>query len=195
MRTRLAFLVFAALAMPAHAADPQIIEAPQVDPVRFGWDGFYAGGSAGYGWLRDVDNSFVPPFPDHGDDWVFGAHLGYLHQFGSMVAGLEFEYTNLDIRFERAPFVISGDELFVGKLRAGYAWERLLVSGFVGLAYATTTLKIDGEGFGVGLNVDYALTDNFTIGAQYGHYDFNNVDKTRIDANLDIVTARFGIKF
>ncbi|MVA98043.1 outer membrane beta-barrel protein [Nitratireductor sp. CAU 1489] len=195
MRKAFSCLFLLATVGAASAADLDIIEAPEINPERFGWTGAYVGASVGYSWMNDVDRSFVPPFPDHGEDWVVGAHAGYLHQFGSVVVGAEVEYTNLDIRFERAPFKIYANDAVAAKLRAGYAMDRLLVSAHGGAVYATTNIRLQDWGWTLGANVDYALTNNILLGLQYTHFDFEEFDNTLIDARLDTVTARIGYKF
>jgi outer membrane immunogenic protein len=64
-------------------------------PAYTSWSGFYIGGSVGWQWT-DVDWSFPAPIAnqitstsqsfDHG---VLGAHVGYQHQFGAIVVGIE----------------------------------------------------------------------------------------------------------
>lgn len=195
MRKALACFAFLVAAGSASAADFDIIEAPEIDAARFGWTGAYLGVSGGYGWLNDVDRSFVPPFADEGDDWVFGAHVGYLHQFGSFVVGAEVEYSYLDIRFERAPITIYAEDAVALKLRGGYDFGDFLVSAHGGAVYATTNILLQDWGWTLGANIDYALTENIVVGAQYTHFDFTEFDGTLIDARLDMLTARIGYKF
>lgn len=180
----------------ALAADPEIIEAPKtdIDPARFGWSGGYVGLSAGYAWLRDVDRQFAPPLYDRGDDWIFGAHLGYLHGFGNFVAGAEVEATRLDINYELFNFIKVTDAVAV-KARAGAAWNRFLFTGHLGAAHVNTNVGLEDWGWVYGAGIDYALTDQFTLGAQYSRFSFKEFDNTRIDAEVDLLTARVGVKF
>lgn len=195
MRTVIAGLAFLlASNVAVLAADPEIITAPDVEPARFGWGGFYAGASLGYAWLNDVDYQFPVPLEDQGQDWVFGGHVGYMHGFGNFVVGAEFEATYLDIDYEVFNF-ITVENGYTVKARAGYGFDRFLVSGHVGRTYATTNVGLADWGWAFGGGVDYAITDNITLGAQYTHHTFNGFDGTLIDASLDIVTARVGFKF
>lgn len=177
------------------AADPAVIDA-NIDSARFGgWQGAYVGISGGYGWLKDVDNAFTPPLPDKGKDWNFGVHAGYLAQWGNFVAGAEFEATRLDIDYEFLSF-ITVENSYVVKARAGYAFDRFLVSGHAGGVYATTNfMGLKSWGWAAGGGVDYALTDNVIVGAQYTHYGFDDFDGTEIDAKIDLLSARLGYKF
>ena len=183
------------LAAPAFAADPAVIAADEVSPARFAWDGAYLGASIGYSWLKDVDYQFDPPLHDQGEDWVIGAHAGYLAQFGGIVVGAEVEAMRLDIQYEGFDF-ITIENAFVPKARVGYAIDRFLVSGHAGAVYATTNfMGLKDWGWAAGAGLDYAFTDNLTVGAQYSHYGFDGFDGTLIDAKIDTVTARFGYKF
>ncbi|HTV68167.1 MAG TPA: outer membrane beta-barrel protein [Rhizobiaceae bacterium] len=195
MRTVIAGLVFLLSSNAAVlAADPEIITAPDINAARFGWGGFYAGASLGYAWLNDVDYQFPVPLEDRGEDWVFGGHVGYMHGFGNFVAGAEFEATRLDIDYEVFNF-ITVENSYTVKARAGYAIDRFLISGHVGGTYATTNVGLADWGWTAGAGLDYAITDNITVGAQYTHHGFKSFDGTMIDATLDVVTARVGLKF
>lgn len=178
----------------AVAADPAVIAAPDIDPARFGWSGFYAGASAGYAWLKDVDDQFTPALHDEGEDWVFGAHAGYLFGFGNFVVGAEAEATRLDIDYELFDFITVNNAVAL-KARAGYAIDRFLITGHAGAVYATTNVSLRDWGWVAGGGVDYALTDRITVGGQYSHFGFNDFDGTLIDADVDVLTARVGVKF
>ena len=170
-----------------------------VDPARFGWTGGYAGATLGYGWLRDVDYAFTPPAAASGDDWIIGAHAGYLHQFGNFVVGAEAEALNLDIQFDGLP--VWASEGYTVKARGGVAWDRFLFTGHLGATWVTTSSDIaayDGLAdwaltFGAG--VDYALTDNITLGASYSHMRSDAYDNTLIYARIDTFSLRAGYKF
>jgi len=195
MRVLLAAVSFLSLVAVAQAADPTVVPADSVDPARFGWDGAYVGLSVGHGWLSDIDYSFTPAFEDKGNDWVVGGHAGYLVGFGNIVLGAEFEAVRLDITYDTLNF-ITFENAFVPKARIGYAFDRFLVSGHAGGVYATTNFNgLKDWGWEAGGAVDYAVTDNVIVGAQYSHYSFSGFDGTLIDGKVDTVTARFGYKF
>jgi outer membrane immunogenic protein len=194
MRTFLAGLFSILAASAALAADPDIVIDSDVDPARFGWSGVYVGASAGYAWLEDVDNQFVPPLRDEGQDWNFGGHVGYRHGLGNFVVGGEFEATRLDITYETFNF-ITVENGYTLRALAGYAWDRVLVTGHLGAMYATTNIGLEDWTLALGVGLDYALTDHVTIGAHYTHHTFEGFDGTMIDGTLDVATARFGFKF
>ncbi|MGE0503525.1 MAG: outer membrane beta-barrel protein [Rhizobiaceae bacterium] len=195
MRTT-ALLAAVLFSSGAFAADPAIVvDAPaEPSPQRFGWDGVYFGASGGYAWLRDVDRQFNPPLEDQGEDWVFGGHIGYLFGFGNFVVGPEFEAMRLDIDYEVFNF-ITVDNSYAAKARFGYAWDRFLFTGHVGGVYATTNVGLEDWGWTLGAGIDYAITDRLTVGGQYSRHIFKNFDGTQIDADVDVLTARFGVKF
>jgi outer membrane immunogenic protein len=196
---RLTLLLLASLAIGQGSALAADRLDPDIAPERFGWTGFYVGASAGYGWLEDVDYAPPPGLPsplyDEGKDWVFGGHAGYLHQFGDFVVGAEAEVMRLDIAYDFFDF-ITIDYAAAVKGRIGYAWDRTLFTAHGGAVYASTNFNdLADWGWVAGAGIDYALTDTLTIGAQYSHYDFKEFDGTRIDATIDLLTARVGVKF
>jgi outer membrane immunogenic protein len=194
----LAGLLLASSAAVA-ADDIQIIEADSVNPERFGWTGVYGGVTGGYGWLKDVDRAFTPPMRASGEDWVFGAHVGYLHQFGNFVVGAEAEALKLDIQFEGLP--VWAAEAYSLKARGGMALDRFLFTGHLGASYVNTTSSITlynglaDWALTYGAGIDYAITDNLTAGLSYSHMTSDRYDGTQIYADIDTFTARVGYKF
>ncbi len=185
---------------PALAADPAIIradEAPEYEapnPERFGsWTGAYVGVSGGYGWLRDVDRSFVPPLRSKGDDFVFGVYAGYLYQYGMFVGGVEAEYQRQKINFEGFP--IDTEDAYMMKAKAGVAYDQWLATAHLGAVYATTSIGLDDWGIVAGAGVDYMVNDYLTVGANYSHQFYDTFDGTLIDAGIDTLTMRVGVKF
>lgn len=157
------------------------------------WSAPYVGISAGYGWLRDVDRSFTPQLRSSGEDVVFGVYAGYLHQFGSFVLGGEAEYTRLDINFEGFP--IDVEDSYAAKVRLGYAFDRLLLSGHAGATYITTNIGLEDWGWVAGAGADYLLSDNLSAGVSWDHMQFDKFDGTLIDGQINLVKARVGYKF
>ncbi len=191
--------LFLACGAAVAADDIQIIEADGVNPERFGWTGVYGGVTGGYGWLKDIDRAFTPPMRASGEDWILGAHVGYLHEFGRFVVGAEAEALNLDIQFDGLP--VWASEAYTLKARGGVALDRFLFTGHIGASYVNTTSTIflyDGLAdwaltYGAGL--DYAITDNVIAGVSYSHMTSDRYDNTQIYADIDTFTARIGYKF
>lgn len=135
-------------------------------PAAFNWTGFYLGGHGGY--------SFVSG-PNITDGYEVGAQVGVNRQFGQVVLGIEAS----------GGFVDWGPVTGAGSVRArgGYAFNRFL-------AYATGGLGIeDSVGWTVGGGVEYALTDHWTVGAEYLHHDFIGGHKA------DVLTGRVSYLF
>jgi outer membrane immunogenic protein len=179
----------AALSAPAFAADP-MAELPMTAP-GFDWTGYYAGLQGGYGWGRSDITGTEDPFsasPDLDGGFVGGQVAG-LWQFDQAVIGGEAElnYSSIDGSVELGPGNSVGTDIqWFGSVdaKAGYAFDRLLVYGIGGIAFAgIETSQNAAPGFAktktnvgwtVGAGVDYALTDKFVVGAQYRYYDFGS---------------------
>ncbi len=186
----------------------------------FDWTGYYAGLQAGYGWGRsDVSGTAGTPFsvsPDLGGGFA-GGHVGGLWQFNQAVVGAQAElnYASID---GSAPLVpgnsVGTDVKWFGSVNAeaGFATNRWLVYGIGGVAFAGIETSQaaaigfaktrTGTGWTVGAGVDYALTDNVVVGAQYRYYDFgkehfdtpdgSNRDQ---DVKLHTLGVNFSYKF
>jgi outer membrane immunogenic protein len=177
----------------AEASDLQSRMYGEPDSASFDWSGPYAGGSIGYGWLRDIDYAFTPPLRSSGEDVIFGIHFGYLHQFGAFVFGAEGELTKLNINFEGFP--IDAEDSAAAKVRGGFAIDRFLFTGHGGAVHAGTNIGLADWGLLVGAGIDYAIADNIVAGVSYDHMWFEGFDGTLIDAQLDLLKARVSVKF
>lgn len=171
-------------------------ESVMIEPVpSFSWTGFYVGAQGGYGWgeskVKDrfgLDSKLKP------EDFFLGAKAGALYQMNAFVIGAELEgnYSWLHERKNIQSSVPGGNFLrtnidWFGSLsaKAGVAFDRVLVYATGGVALAriesAQTVPVLGEsfsrkktevGFTVGGGVDFAVTDNIVVGAQYRYYDF-----------------------
>lgn len=173
--------------------------------MGYDWSGFYAGAHLGWGW-GDVENSVVNGiFGEIGDipstdiDGILGgAQIGYNHQFGFVVGGVEadFSLTGIDgevTRFCGGPcdppniFETEYDWLATVRGRLGLAFGRVLVYGTGGLAIADiedrytrpgggTPFTSDETAFGwtAGGGVEVGLTNRLSIKAEYLHADFGD---------------------
>ncbi|MGF9764024.1 outer membrane beta-barrel protein [Microvirga sp. 0TCS3.31] len=162
--------------LPVRTAPP----APIIAAPIFTWSGFYAGVNAGWGWRSDDEESVllapgpgvVPGtliFPDSGDGgFVGGAQIGYNFQTGSFVWGVEADIQWADTdQGEEVRFVPAGavgtfvpgefendlsDWFGTVRLRAGVAFDRVLVYATGGVAYTE-----DKAGWAVGGGAEWAL--------------------------------------
>ncbi len=211
-----AFLV--ALAGPAFAADPTV-DLPTTAP-GFDWTGYYAGLRAGYGWgSSDITGTDGTPFssPDLSGGYIGGQVAG-LWQFNQFVIGSEADlnYSGINGSADQAPGNSFGTNIeWFGSInaKAGYAMDRYLVYGTGGVAFAGIETKQDSSsdfsrtrtnaGWTIGAGVDYALTDKFTVGAQYRYYDFgsdhydgnNSFSDRNQDVKLNTVGINLNYKF
>jgi len=171
----LALTVPAAMAadLPAYEPAPAVIA-----PAAFSWTGPYIGVHAGYGWGNAAKAS--------PDGWMIGGYLGYNYQFdGSpVVIGIETDinYANIDDKRNSrgGRTKVSTDWNGATRARIGYAFDRFLVYGAGGLAYADREFKrTPGDkdsktavGWTVGGGVEYAASDNVSVRAEYRYTDY-----------------------
>jgi outer membrane immunogenic protein len=203
----------------------------------FVWTGFYIGAHAGYGFgnSSSVDGGTTPgsprgkppfgafscdgpeigycdvPFEIEPEGWLAGGQIGYNHQFGSLVLGIEGELAWLNAneeailnRPENDQDILSVEYSWYGTLalRAGLAMDRVLVYAKGGLAFAqieTFASDID-EGFlytgsstrdsGVETGwalvggIEYAITDSVSLKAEYLYMDFGSSESRSSDGDI-----------
>jgi outer membrane immunogenic protein len=138
------------------------------------------------------------PYPDEGGKFkmmgsLIGGQLGYNYQWDQVVFGLEadLDYTHKKGTYafpEPNPINLNGKIQAIGTARArlGYAFDKVLVFATGGIAYATTKATLTSvappvvtasstkayTGFAVGGGVEYALSQNWIVKADYLHINF-----------------------
>ena len=130
---------------------------------------------------------------------IGGAHIGYNLQINQWVAGLEGTVDGTSISrsvFDPFSGLTLGTQAPVQgsiRLRAGVAWDRFLVyatggaaftgiqdnytdtTGFVtGVPGATENISKTRAGWTVGGGLEYAVTDNWSVRAEYRYSDFGH---------------------
>lgn len=178
-------------AVPALAADLPMEPAPAVVAVpSFSWTGFYVGAQVGYGWGESSRTTLDPKGA------LLGVYAGYNVQLdNSLVLGVEtdFNWSDMD---DKATFVRGGaaairvrarqDVDWAGATRGriGFAFDRFLVYGAAGVAYAKREFRISGlrggsvrdsktaVGWTVGGGIESAVTDNVLVRAEYRYTDY-----------------------
>ncbi len=189
----------------AMAADLGIISQPApeafVQSGAFDWTGFYVGVNGGYGWAEaealgvsfdDIEGGFG------------GVQAGYNYDFGGFVLGAE-----ADVQFSG----VEGDIPAVGsasldnfgtvRARAGVALDRFLPYVTAGLAWGNATIDTSAGdlddnyvGWTIGAGLEYAVTDNVTVKAEYLYTDYGSADfGTPLDFDLTSNVVRAGINF
>ena len=177
--------------------------APVVAAVPlYNWTGFYVGAHGGYAGgnvtVTDINGGVNPgPFNYKPNGGIVGGQAGYNYQLGSFVVGIEGDIGYMALNGKGiigSANAAAHQDLTLGSGlygdvtgRVGYAVDRFLVYGkggyafFDGSAKQTTTnpgYVTTGtgtfNGWTAGGGVEYALTPNITIKAEYLHYDFGS---------------------
>jgi outer membrane immunogenic protein len=201
-----------ALATGSQAADlpaRPAYKAPALAPAPWSWTGFYVGANVGAVWGRssvsDDPNSPSGPWigntaPGTADanhtGVIGGLQAGYNWQFASLVLGLEgdISFSSLDRTVCVSPIKIAPDcdnyksqlsALGTARGRIGWAFDRLLVYGTGGAAFAslkdeynspdapfTASSRTDVAGWTAGGGLEYAFADHWTARAEYLHVGF-----------------------
>ncbi len=174
----------------APMGDPQIIQADGA-PVAERWGGFYAGAAVGYGFLKDT-------VPASGKDWVYGGFAGYNKQWGNFVAGVEGGIDRADILFNDGSGIKS-EYLFTGRVRAGFATDRIFVYGSAGAQHGTTVnlppANSKDTALQLGAGFDFALTDKVSIGTDYTYAKYKNFGDLPLDVTTKKIQARLTYTF
>jgi outer membrane immunogenic protein len=219
---------------PASAADiykrdiaPALRDGPALMSM---WQGPYIGAHAGGAWAEMTTRNF-DGYPDAATrtkqtpDGVFGgAQLGYNFQRDRFVLGVEVDLGGMDINGSKAPAglagarakigsgfygdvtgrlgVVAGQALFYTK--GGFAWydgaARFTDSGHTSSVTSTDTFA----GWTAGGGVEYMLRPNWSLKAEYMHYDFGtertrttkvDVGTYRFDHDLTVDTVKLGLNY
>lgn len=221
MAIRRSFISFAAFAvagsLTAHAADlgQEIAYTETVATPHFDWAGPYIGVHGGWG-MAHVDGVFDVSELEEGnpdgsettfvddmdpDGWLGGFHAGYNFQQGSFVLGPEIDISFADINGDAADEegndVVEANINWLAslRLRAGVAFDRVLVYGTGGLAYANGDFEviddlgdvgdensgsagIDAWGGVLGGGLEFAVTNNVALRIEGLHYFFDEESDT-----------------
>jgi len=216
MKKLLLALSLSLLASSAYAADAIIAEAAPV----FSWTGGYIGLQAGYAWGNgNVDQIGGPGFIDTDPDgFLGGVYAGYNYQMSNNIvigAELDVVYANVDGSGQvfLAPGVPAGasatEELNwsgAARLRLGYAADRFLPYIAGGVAFGDIDISNDNgpgsfgdtfTGWTIGVGLDYAMTDNLLLRAEYRYTDFGSESFEDFGSEVDLKTneVRFGIAY
>ena len=214
MKKLLLALSLSLLASSAYAADAIIAEAAPV----FSWTGGYIGLQAGYAWGNgNVDQIGGPGFIDTDPDgFLGGVYAGYNYQMSNNIvigAELDVVYANVDGSGQvfLAPGVPAGvtatEELNwsgAARLRLGYAADRFLPYIAGGVAFGDIDISNDNgpgsfgdtfTGWTIGAGLDYAMTDNLLLRAEYRFTDFGTETLPTGVVDLKTNEIRFGIAY
>ena len=206
-------LVSALLAAPAvsNAADVGRGPVPRPVPVPFyNWTGFYVGAHAGAG-FSDGDSGFLG-----------GGQIGYNWQIHQWVLGIEGDFAGTTISDSANATVVGPGGIatmhanasldWVSTLapRFGYTFDRWLVYGKVGGAWAHASADFNANvvgaggvsgsvdktvsGWVLGFGAEYALRDNWTAKFEYNMMDFGS-DSLLADDKFHVFKAGINYRF
>jgi outer membrane immunogenic protein len=173
--------VLAAAPVAAQAADVVRPAYRTAAGVVYNWTGFYAGAHVGF---LDTD----------GDSGVLGGgQIGFNHQVGQWVFGVEGDISatsignSVNLGWVQASGSLDWVSTFAG--RFGYAFDRWLVYGKLGAAWAHSSWDVSSplildprccgsgsdtsSGWMLGFGTEYALRNNWSAKIEYNMMDFN----------------------
>ena len=173
--------------------------APVVEPIpvvvepstpEHDWSGFYAGLQYGVGNAEASVNDRA-----YGDEDFdgFGLHGGYLHDSGKLVYGGELDYSRL--KPDNSDFDL---DLVRLRGRVGYDLGRFMPYITLGAANLSTEVfgvDISDTAFSYGIGADFAVTEKFTIGAEYTKQDFEDIEDSGADFDTDLIQIRGAYHF
>lgn len=205
-RAILAAAAVLTMSLPAVGADkwqpaPSIQEEHAYEQ-RSRWDGFYLGLNGGYSFGDTRDASFdfnnMPGVAGAMDaeGWMGGGQIGYNAVFGRMLVGVEADIQGADINDTASNGfgTVSTDIDLFGTVRGrlGFVADRMLIYATAGYAWAnvdvdlgvpgTTFTSSDTlNGYVVGGGIEYALSNNWSVKAEYNYVDLESVNVVGFD--------------
>ncbi len=172
--------------LPNRKEAPAYIPPPP--PPVFTWTGLYVGGQVGYQWGRSTANNGLNYESISPSGVVGGAHVGYNYQVAQFVFGLEGDVNGSS--YHGSTFDYSTREDINGSIRGrvGVAWDRALIYGTGGVAFANfknsysmpgfvDTLNTGRVGWTVGGGIEYAIDNNWSIRAEYRYTDYGHFNQ------------------
>jgi outer membrane immunogenic protein len=138
-----------------------------------------------------------------------GAQIGYNYQMGNYVVGLDADFDWSATKFKQdgtlgtLSFSTSYKNNYISTFgaRFGYAFDRLLVYGKAGGAWTQDDFdftasdgselsgRFDRWGWMVGGGVEYAISHNWTVKAEYNYLDFGTKNEVLTPNATDLVTG------
>lgn len=149
------------------------------------------------------------------DGFIGGVHLGVNFQSGSFVYGIEADIEGGNVEGDDdgvGGAVDRFDLQWMGSVRGrlGYAWDRLLVYGTAGVAFADVEADADDfvasdsnthTGWTVGAGAEFALNEQWTTRLEYRYADFSDeryeLTPAYLDADyeFDMHAVRVGVSY
>lgn len=174
------------------------------------WMGFYGTLSAGYSGVG-LDGSQTDFFTETDKSWsdgaVFGLGLGYNHDMGDFVFGLEGDVSLLtnENQLEMKQTVDADYDWFAtARVRAGYDADGTLLYATGGLAALATNFDGGSDsqsetfiGWTAGGGIERMMSDSISVRAEALYADYGSVGFSDLDSEFDseMVIVRAGISF
>ena len=218
-------IAIATMTLPATAADIRRPPPPREtvivpSPVTlFDWNGFYAGINGGWGWGRsgfDFVGGGLGNTAFDTSGGLIGGTLGFNLQAGQVVFGLEGDlaWTNLRGSSFCPVGVCETRNSWLGTARGrlGYAFDRFLPYVTAGAAFGDVKATVPGlgtasdtkVGWTAGAGVEYAVSRNWSVKAEYLYVDLGKFDcgaacgappPTDVRFNTHILRAGLNLRF
>ena len=198
-------LIIASASMAAGASLAQEIASRTSTGGTADFSGVGLGIDAGVG-VSSADN-ISASFNSSG--LIGGAHVGYNFQAQRIVGGVEGDFLTARISSGTvATMSFRQNYLSSARVKGGYVFGDLLAYGTLGYAYSTASYRdftgssdktIKGAVFGGG--VEYAVTRNFSIRAEYMRYNFGTqtyvtpLAALPISSNTNLLRAGASVHF
>jgi outer membrane immunogenic protein len=198
-----AITTFASIMLSGHAQAADIgygQYAPPPPPVPvYRWVGPYFGANIGYLW-GNVDNNPAKPSGVAG-----GIQAGYNWQNGNFVFGIEGDLNLANASDTFAPWQFSNPWFGTLRGRVGVAtWNNLLLYATGGVAFGGLQAQVNALeedrshiGWTIGAGAEYALTQNWSVKAEYLYmgYASRSYTVTGADHGFDTNLIRFGFNY
>lgn len=194
--------MFLGVGLAIALATPALADGPYAR-----WSGLYVGGSVGQGWADvDVTNAagahfYIPGtvYSFSGSDVIYGGHLGFQHQMGRWVAGVEVSLSKGVEDTLVAPgifaintYSVQVSSIFTATAKLGYASDRWL--GYVKGGFASAEVRTFAteapsfahfgnsserqRGYTIGAGIEYQWLPGVILGAEYNFIDLG--DRTHV---------------
>jgi outer membrane immunogenic protein len=210
--------------LPARVPVRQAAPPPAV--YAYNWSGFYVGGHGGGGWSDKCFTFAGAGDGCHdGDGWLGGGQVGYNWQTGQFVFGVEFSGSWADIAGSHPAVLVPADSyssevntILMLTGRVGLSFDRVLayVTGggawvrdrfeYTQAGVGTASARENRTGWTVGAGLEFAITPNWSLGAQYNYVDLGDRNTAfsgggvapftdNVDQQLHLATVRLNYRF
>ncbi len=177
-------------------------------PIVQDWTGFYLGGQIGYVDADLSNDDFVALFGVpvlNASGGLFGVHAGYMHDFGTLVLGVEADYDHIDLDFRAG--AIGANEFTAAtldwiarlKLRVGVDLGNTLLYATGGVAWAQVDTPDEGafsdSGVFYGVGAALRVSEDWFVSAELLQHEFDEFDTPTASLDATTFTLRASFQF